>query len=90
MFGAGHHCAKENTMLPILPFPVRFALLVDLTLNATSAVIGPEHVMLGPSPIGQFGILVTAGIVVHEISVTGGRAARSINRWWRRRRHDHE
>lgn len=70
----------------MLPFPVRFAVLVDLALNAIAPVVGPEHVTFAPLPIGQFGILVTAGIVLHEIIVTVTRAAKSVRRWWRRRR----
>ena len=68
----------------MLPFPIRFAVQIDLALNAIAAVIGPEHIMLDPSPIGQFGILVAGGIILHEATSTLGRAMTSLLRWWRR------
>ena len=70
----------------MLPFAIRFAVQTDLALNAIAAVIGPEHVMLVQQPIAQFGVLVTAGIILHEVISTLGTAARSVRRWWRRRR----
>jgi 2-keto-3-deoxy-L-rhamnonate aldolase RhmA len=57
----------------MLPFPIRFAVQTDLALNAIAAVVGPDHVMLGPSQIAQFAILVAAGIVLHEAATTATR-----------------
>jgi hypothetical protein len=70
----------------MLPFPIRFAVLTDLALNAIAAVIGPQHVMLVHSQIEQFGVLVAAGIILHEVITTLVRARKSVHRWWRRRR----
>jgi hypothetical protein len=69
-----------------LPFAIRFAVHTDLGLNAVAAVIGPEHVMLVQDPIAQFGVLVAAGIIVHDLAGTVGGALRALLRWWRRRR----
>ncbi|HVC63785.1 MAG TPA: hypothetical protein VND19_25880 [Acetobacteraceae bacterium] len=70
----------------MLPFPIRFAVQADLALNAIAAVVGPQHVLLVQQPIAQFGVLVTAGIILHEIIATIGRASESVRRRWRRRR----
>jgi hypothetical protein len=69
----------------MLPFAIRFAVQTDLALNALAAVVGPEHVMLVQTPITQFGVLVAAGIILHDILTTGRYAVKSIYRWWRRR-----
>lgn len=65
-----------------LPFAVSFAVTTDLGLNAAAAVFGPEHFTLVPSPIGQFGALVAAGIVAHQV----GMHLREFGRWLQRRR----
>lgn len=78
----------------MLPFAIRFAVLVDLALNAIAAVAGPEHVILVRSPIGQFGVLVAAGIIAHEFGTALARAwnttlirgRKAFWRWWHRRR----
>ena len=70
----------------MLPFPIRFAVQADLALNAIAAVVGPQHVLLVQQPIAQFGVLVAAGIILHEVTTTTGRAAGAVRRWWRRRR----
>lgn len=72
-------------MLLPLPFPIRFAVQVDLLLNALAAVIGPQHIMLCQRPIEQFGVLVAVGVVVHELSPPLRDAARWLRRWWKRR-----
>ena len=72
-------------MLP-LPFPIQFAVQVDLALNAVAAVVGPQHVMLVQPPIEQFGVLVAMGVVVHELSPALRHAIMSLYRWWRRKR----
>jgi hypothetical protein len=69
-----------------LPFSVSFAVTTDLALNAMAAVFGPEHLTLVPSPIGQFGTLVAAGIVMHQIGTHLREFARWLRRWWRGRR----
>jgi hypothetical protein len=68
----------------MLPFAIQFALLLDLALNAIAAVIGSEHGLLAQSQMSQFGILITAGIVLHELGNMLSRVARTILRWWRR------
>ena len=70
----------------MLPFAIRFAVQADLGLNAVAAVIGPQHVMLVQSQMAQFGVLVAAGIILHEVTSTCGRAIHAIRRWRRRRR----
>jgi hypothetical protein len=65
-----------------LPFAISFALTADLALNAAAAVFGPEHLTLVSSPIGQFGVLVSCGIVVHQFGVH----LREFGRWLRRHR----
>jgi hypothetical protein len=70
----------------MLPFPIRFAVQADLALNAIAAVVGPQHVLLVQQPIAQFGVLVAAGIILHEVITTAGHAAGAVRRWWRRRR----
>ena len=73
-----------------LPFAISFAVTADLALNAAAAVFGPEHLMLVPSPIGQFGVLVTAGIIVHEVNTAVVGAAKATYRWWQRRQNRHQ
>jgi hypothetical protein len=68
----------------MLPYAIRFAMLTDLALNAIAAVIGSEHGLLVQSQIAQFGVLVAAGIVLHEVSNMLGKVVRSILRWSRR------
>ena len=75
----------------MLPFAIRFALLTDLALNAIAAVAGPDHVMLIQSQSApflaqsaQFGVLVTAGIVLHELGKMCGDGAKAVLRWRRR------
>ena len=70
----------------MLPFPIRFAVHTDLALNAIAAVVGPEHIMLVQNPIAQFGILVAAGIILHDVIGTLDRGLQAVRRWWRRRR----
>jgi hypothetical protein len=70
----------------MLPFAIRLAVLADLALNAIAAVAGPEHIILMPSAIGQFGVLVAAGIIVHELVTTLMRAWKAFWRWRHRRR----
>ena len=67
-----------------LRFAISFALTADIALNAGAAVFGPEHFTLVPMPIGQFGALVAAGIVVHEIVGIVTTTARAAHRGWRR------
>ena len=69
----------------MLPFFVRFAIQGDLALNALAAVFGPERVMLAASPIAQFGVLLAAGIVLHEISAMAAKIVKSVHRWRRER-----
>lgn len=71
-------------MVP-LPFFIRCAVTADLSLNALAAVIGPEHVMLVQHSTEQFGVLMVAGVVLHEIAVALHRAGRAARRWWRHR-----
>lgn len=81
--GACYHFVMETKMLP---FAIRIPLMTALALNAIGSVIGPEHVMLGQSESAMFGILVTAGIVLHEAGTMASNVAKGILRWWRRRR----
>lgn len=52
----------------MLPFAIRFAVVADPALHAVAAVIGPEQVTLGLSPITWFGILVAFGVALHEVA----------------------
>jgi len=70
----------------MLPFAIRLAVQTDLAPNALAAVIGPQHVMLVQSQMAQFGVLVTAGIVLHELSTSSSRAAQAVYRSRRHRR----
>jgi hypothetical protein len=70
----------------MLPFPIRFAIQIDLALNAYAAVGNSDHVMIGASQIGQFGVLVAAGIILHELIATTTKAVKIIHRWWQHRK----
>ena len=67
----------------MLPVVIQLAMVADIALNAIAAIVGPEHVTIVQSPIGQFGVLVAAGIVIHEVSRM---ARKSITMLQRRRR----
>lgn len=61
----------------MLPFAVRFAVVVDSALHGVAEVVGPEYVTLGLSPITWFGILMAIAMMVHEL-------ATSTVKFWRR------
>lgn len=69
----------------MLPFAIRFALIAHLALITGFAVMGPDRQTLLAMPIAQFGALVAAGIIVHEITTTATRAGKIVRRWWRQR-----
>jgi hypothetical protein len=69
----------------MIPFAIRFAIHTDLALNAIAAVIGPEHVTIAQQPIAQFGVLVTAGIILHETIAASHKTAKTLHRHWKRR-----
>ena len=71
----------------MLPFPIRFAVHIDLALNAYATAAGvSDHVIIGGSQIAQFGVLVASGIILHEVIATAAKASKAIQRWRRHRR----
>ena len=69
---------KESRRAALLrSFPIQG----DLAPAAQAAVFGPERVMLAASPLAQFGVLLDAGIVPHEVSEMAAKIIKSAHRW---------
>ena len=65
----------------ILPIAIRFALYIDLGLNAASAVFGPHYLTIDPNPIAQFGVLLAIGLILHELGASLGNGIVTYQRW---------
>ena len=70
----------------MIPLTVYLALLIDLALKTIEAVIGSGQGILVPLPIAESGVLITAGVILHEAGNMLGNGVRRILRWRRRRR----
>jgi hypothetical protein len=71
-----------------MPIPLAFqlALLTDLALKITAALMGIEHGLLVASPIAESGLLVLAAAVLHEAVRMLGEAVQRLRRSWGCRR----